>query len=240
MRVLFTSYLLFITLLSSAQSDPFLTNANQFFQNSVKYGLVDYQSIKENPSLLNTLTDQIANYLIAGKEPVTQKAFYTNAYNILVIKQVVDNLPIKGPWDVNGFFDTQKFEVAGQMVTLDELEKNILFSAFPDPRLHFVLVCAAVGCPPIADYAFVPDSLESTLQNKTEEVLNIDWYVRVSKKQTAVSKVFEWYRPDFVSDSTTVLDYVNQFRVIKIPAEHEITTYDYNWELNDSNSEFRY
>ncbi|MAE86877.1 MAG: DUF547 domain-containing protein [Flammeovirgaceae bacterium] len=240
MKFLSTLLLVLATNLSYAQSDEFFVNANQFFQTYVKHGLVDYEYIKVNSRSINQLTDQIANYLVTGKDPVTQKAFYTNAYNILVIKQVVDNLPINGPWDVDGFFDTNEFEVAGRMVTLDELEKDILFSAFPDPRLHFVLVCAAIGCPPIANYAFVPDSLESTLENKTIEVLNIDWYVRVSKRQTAVSQVFEWYRPDFVNDTTTILDYVNQYRIIKIPSSHEVTTYEYNWELNDSNSEFRY
>ena len=225
---------------TQAQSDSFFEDMHRFLQSNVKAGLIDYEQIKENPNLMNSLTQQVADYLIAGKSPQEQKAFYTNAYNILVISQVVNNLPIKGPWDVDGFFDANVFEVAGRMVTLDELEKDILFSAFPDPRLHFVLVCAAIGCPPIADYVYAPDSLESTLDQKTTEVLNIDWYVRVYKNKTSVSKVFDWYRKDFVSDSTDVKDYINQYREILIPEAHSMDIYDYNWELNDSKSRFRY
>ncbi|WP_421876008.1 DUF547 domain-containing protein [Marinoscillum sp.] len=240
MKSLLCLALVLIPAFSFCQENSFFNKTHTFLKTHVEAGLIDYESIKKNPDELVELVTQIANYQIVGKDPTVQKAFYTNAYNILVIYQVVENFPIDSPWDVEGFFDTQEFEIAGRMATLDELEKEILFAAFPDPRLHFVLVCAAIGCPPIANYVYSPDSLESTLEAKTKDVLNIDWYVRVSKNKTAVSKVFDWYQSDFISDSTDVKDYINKFRSIRIPEAHPIETYDYNWELNDAKGRFRY
>lgn len=239
MKIVFHTIIFLSSLVCNAQHS-FFDQSNLFFQTYVNGGLVDYQKIKANPKLINSLINQIAYFQIKDKSPEEQKAFYTNAYNLLVIKQVVDNYPISSPWDVPGFFSEQEFNVTGQIVTLDQLEKEILFSAFPDPRLHFVLVCAAIGCPPIANYAYSPDSLEYTLERKTMEVLNIDWYVRVSKNNVAVSKVFEWYNSDFESDTTSRLEYINLYRHIKIPETHSIDTYEYNWELNDTKNSFRY
>ncbi|MEQ8472676.1 MAG: DUF547 domain-containing protein [Marinoscillum sp.] len=240
MKLLVTSLLTVVLFSATAQTPDFFTNANTFFADHVKSGLIEYESIKENPTELNVLVRQIANYLIAGKTPEQQKAFYTNAYNILVIKQVVDELPIDGPWDIDGFFSKTIFKVAGRDVTLDGLEKQILFPAFPDPRLHFVLVCAAIGCPPISNYAYVPDSLETMLDRKTREVLNINWYVRVYKDKTLISKVFDWYKKDFESDTSDIKGYINQYREIAIPENHTLDTYEYDWSLNDAKNSFRY
>ncbi|MFY0606234.1 MAG: DUF547 domain-containing protein [Cyclobacteriaceae bacterium] len=240
MKNIYLLICLFVAFNSTAQDQNFFKNSDDFFATYVENGLVKYQEVLDKPSDLNNLITQISEYLVAGKEPEEQKAFYTNAYNILVIKQIIDNYPIKGPLDKKGFFNATTFNVAGRDVTLDELEKDILFPAFPDPRLHFVLVCAAIGCPPIANYAFQPNDIDSLIDAKTREILNINWYVRVYKNHTQLSKVFEWYESDFINDTTDVKSFVNRYRDIKIPDDHEITTYEYDWLLNDAASSFRY
>ncbi len=240
MKYLFLLISLILTLTTQAQDQNFFESADNFFATYVENGLVKYQDIKENTANLDRLVTQIEDYLVAGKLPNEQKAFYTNTYNILVIKQIIDNYPIKGPLKINGFFNATTFNVAGREVTLDELEKEILLPAFPDPRLHFVLVCAAIGCPPIANYAFSPTNMDSLIEVKTREILNINWYVRVYKNHAQLSKVFDWYGDDFVNDSTDIKSFVNRYRDIKIPESHEISTYEYDWLLNDAASSFRY
>ncbi len=240
MKTVFALLLIANILNAAAQPLDFFKSADEFLQESIENGLVKYQYIKDNPAKLNALINQIETYLIVGKEPEVQKAFFTNAYNILVIKQIVNNYPLFGPLKLDGFFDKKTFIVAGQKMTLDQLEKEVLFAAFPDPRLHFVLVCAAVGCPPISDYAFTPDSMEVQLERKTTEVLNINWYIRVYKTNTQVSEVFRWYEKDFVNDTTDIKDYINKYRELKIPESHKLNHYEYDWSLNDISSSTRY
>lgn len=67
----------------------------------------------------------------------------------MVIKQVVSNAPISFPQDVNGFFEVTEFKVAGENMTLNYLENEVLRKDYGDPLYHFVLVCGALGCPPI-------------------------------------------------------------------------------------------
>ncbi len=240
MKILIASALLLCSSGLLGQPKDFFSDAQAFFEGYVSSGLINYDSLKNNPAPLDGLARQIGNYRIAGKTLDEQKAFYTNAYNLLVIKQIVENYPTEGPMNIPGFFNQKTYRVAGRNVTLDELEKEILFAAFPDPRLHFVLVCAAIGCPPIADYAYMPDSLETQIETKTREVLNISWYVRIYKDRTLVSKVFDWYLPDFVNDAGSVKTFINKYRIIQIPDNHDIATYDYDWSLNDSKNAFRY
>ena len=77
-----------------------------------------------------------------------QLAFYINAYNALVIKAVLAKLPIDSVMSAPGFFDREKHVVAGQEMTLNHLENEIIRSArFAEPRIHFLVNCASVGCP---------------------------------------------------------------------------------------------
>ena len=231
MRTLVTAFIIFFAHHSMAQD--FFDKADAFFEKYVKEGLVDYKSLKADPRLLNQLVDEIRRYPLKEVSGNAQKAFYINAYNLLVIDLVVDHYPIEGPLKVEGFFSEKKHLLAGKEMTLDQLEKENLMVSFPDARLHFVLVCAAMGCPPLANFAYKPDHLENQLKKRTEYVLNFDPFIRVikGKERVEVSKIFEWYRADFLTDSATILEYIDQYRIEKLEGK-ELGYYEYDWTLN--------
>ncbi|MFT4833404.1 MAG: hypothetical protein ACI83W_001349 [Marinoscillum sp.] len=229
MKYLFL-FLLFITFLNlDAQS--IFDKADDFFSKYVREGRVDYKAIKAEPRSLNELVQEIANYDLSNRRVTAdfEKAFYINAYNILVIEQVVSVIPIYGPLKVEGFFNGIKHTVMGKEMTLDELEKDLLYRRFPDPRLHFVLVCAAKGCPPLASYSYQPEQLEDQLTTRTKAVLNLDWFIRVEGKKAELSQLFSWYAKDF-GDAAT---FINKYRDQKIGSEMKISSYEYDWSLND-------
>lgn len=216
--------------------DPFFTKADQFFSQYVANGQVAYQQIKKEPGLLNQLVDQIENFSLESKSDKIKKAFYINAYNILTIQQVVERYPVKGPMQVSGFFDQITHQVAGQKLTLDQLEKGILFKKHPDSRMHFALVCAAKGCPPLANFAFQPNKLDQQLDDITSKALSNDKFIRLdpSKQRIYLSQIFEWYRQDFTILDKDLIGYINQFRQEKIPADYKVKFYEYDWSLNES------
>lgn len=232
MRYLILFLFCFLTQIGFGQS--FFDQADEFFAKYVKEGKVDYVTIRKNQKELEQLTDYIAKLDLSNKRVTAGflKAFYINSYNLLVIKQVVDLYPIEGPLKVEGFFNGIKHPVMGQMMTLDELEKGTLSKQFPDARLHFVLVCAAKGCPPLASFAYQPDDLEQQLKDRTSYVLNLSWFIRVSKAGVELSEIFSWYQQDFVKQNQTVYDFVNEYRTKKLPQLKEIRYYKYDWSLN--------
>lgn len=213
----------------------FTQAADQFLGKYVKDGLVDYQQVKQEINEINALYQQIGQMSLDGATATEKKAFYINTYNLIVIHQIAQKYPVASPMGIAGFFDQQKHKVAGEMLTLDELEKQKLLQTYQDARLHFVLVCAAVSCPPLADDAFTAEKLEQQMEERTWLALNDPEFIRVqsAQKKVEVSQILDWYKNDFLREAPSLLAYVNRYRKEKIPASYELSFYDYNWQLND-------
>ena len=235
-RILFVLVLFLFGGMSYAQSpaDSFFQQADAFLKANVSEGLIDYKGIKEEPSELNELVAQIAKMPMDEMSPDQKKAFYINSYNLLTIHSIIANRIPDSPLDIEGFFNKQKHTVAGMGLTLDGLEKETLFPAFPDARVHFVLVCAAKGCPPIRPYAYRPENLDQQIQEATVNTLNSDYFIRVKPEQdkVLVSEIFKWYESDFLKEANSVLAYINQFRSEKISSNAAVDYYTYDWSLN--------
>lgn len=213
-------------------SQGFTVNANSFFQSNVLFGKIDYAKIQENPNELNALIENISSINLSNSSLQETKAFYINAYNLLVIYQVVKNYPVNSPMDVAGFFKVNQFKIADELLTLDQIEFEKLDTK-KDPRIHFALACAATSCPYLASYAYNGDELASQLEARAIDVLNRPDYVRLmtDDKKILVSKIFDWYSSDF-TNNMPLIDYINQYRTQKIPLPFKIEYIPYNWELN--------
>jgi hypothetical protein len=233
MKAIFTILLsfLFVTL-TAAQS--FFELSDEFFKEHVENGLVAYEKIDEDNTALPLLVSQIGDYELGDKDESEKKAFYINAYNILVIHGIVANYPVKSPLDIEGFFDKRKYRVAGEMLTLNEIENEKLRKAYNDPRIHFVLVCAALGCPKITNAAFTPANLESKLEEQTIVSLNDENFIRIDnqKGKADISEIFKWYKEDF-GGSGNFRNFINEYRDKDIPDSYSIGHYAYDWSLNE-------
>lgn len=236
MKHIFLSVLLLITFFSYSQTvDSFFHNADGFFKKHVSNESVSYASVKKNSSEVDALSRQVGSMNLSKENEATKKTFYINAYNIIVIYEVTKHYPLKSPMDIPGFFDKVKHKVAGQELTLNELEKNKLLSPYKDPRIHFALVCAARSCPPLPNFAFTPDQLDKQLTERTTQALNNPNWLKVQpgKKKVELSKIFEWYNKDFTSGGKSLMEWINHYRKEKIPTSYSISYYEYDWALND-------
>lgn len=233
MRTTLILFLFFVNWNMAAQDlNTFFEKTNTFLNANVKNGGVAYKQIHENPKALNELLDLAKNAKVDVSNPATYQAFWINAYNLAVIKGVVDNYPIKSPLDKSGFFDSITYQLAGRSVTLNEIENTLLRAQFNDARVHFVLVCGAVGCPPLINSAYLPSTLEDQLNTQTTKALNGSFLkVNSKKKRVEGSEILKWYREDFVQNGTEI-DFINQYRTEKIPNNYKLTYFSYNWNLN--------
>ena len=125
---------------------------------------MDYERLKANRSVLDRVVAGL-NADAARGEPSWRRdqrmAFWINAYNALTLQAIVNHYPIRGGgWfsrgpspsirQIPGVWTTLKWPVAGKTVTLDDIEHKILRPQFAEPRIHFAINCASVGCPPLA------------------------------------------------------------------------------------------
>ncbi|MEP0262502.1 DUF547 domain-containing protein [Dokdonia sp.] len=224
--------LLFVAVSYGQNVDTFINKADVFFSTYIKNGRVDYKTIKSNPETLNELVTLAKGVRVSKSDAKTYQAFWINAYNITVIKGIVEKYPVKGPLKINGFFDKTTHEIGGTKTTLNDLENKLLRKVFPqEARFHFVLVCAGLGCPPIINEAYTPAKLEAQLQRQTTIALNNPNFIKVKGNKVQLSQIFEWYKGDFTQNGNEV-DYINKFRKEAIPAKAKVSYYPYDWTLN--------
>lgn len=234
-------YLNFILFLFFSSSSLLAQNLNSFFEKSdvflnsnVENGKVNYASIKENSQNLNELVTLISQISPESLSPNDRKAFLINAYNILVINQVIDNYPLSSTQKVNGFFENVTHRIGNHKWTLNELENEHIRKEYNDPRVHFVLNCAALSCPPVTNFAYLPDDLDQQLETQTQLALNDPNFIYEKNGKNYISNIFKWYKKDFTNKGS-VIDFINQYRTLKLNTANRTIHYPYDWSINDLN-----
>lgn len=229
-------FLLFIgTIIANAQSDTsFFNKVNRFLINNVESGRISYNALKFNDQGLGDLIQMIGSMNLKGKSNDFKLAFYINSYNLLVIYQVLKHYPVESPMDVAGFFKVNKFLVAGEQLTLDELEFKKIVEPYQDPRIHFGLGCAARSCPFLYDNAYTPEHVQEQLQFRAEIIIDRPNYVSIDEKAKTVTlnKIFLWYKNQFEASEGSLIAYINKYKFYKVPADYQVIFSEYDWRLN--------
>lgn len=203
-------------------------------KNGVSLMLVDYKTIRDNGSLDRAYQALSAFPVtsLAGREE--KLAFYINAYNILALKMVADHWPLKSIKDVGSWLSPvwkrPAGELGGKMVTLDEVEHEIL-RPMGEPRVHMAVVCASVSCPDLRNEPFAAARLDEQLNDQTAKFLNnAGKGLRVSKETIRVSKIFDWFEKDF-SGQGGVEAFVRRYRP-DLPDYRLKADIPYDWMVN--------
>jgi len=213
--------------------NTFFNKADSFFAEHVNAGKVAYSKINSNQSALNELLVLAENITVSESDANTYQAFWINAYNLSVIKGIIDNYPTKSPLDNAGFFDKTTYSLGGKNITLNDIEHKLLRAKFNDARFHFVLVCGAVGCPPLINKVYLPETLDAQLETQTKIAINGSFLkVNTKKKRVEGSEILKWYKEDFTMNGMTEIDYINQYRTEKIPNNFKLTYFPYDWKVN--------
>ena len=206
-------------------------------------GRVNYAGLKSDPGTLESYLDLLAVKAPSDKATFrTGLAFWINAYNALTIKGVLDHYPTTSVRKIKlfgGFFSRIKFQVGGRSYTLDNIEHDIIRYEFGDPRIHFALVCASIGCPILENRAFVSETLEKQLDNATAKFINNPEKVRLDRENGVLylSQIFEWYAEDFEDTHNSVIDFIANYLPETDAAflkreEVQLQYLEYDWRLN--------
>lgn len=234
-KIQITILLVLFTIIAKANTiEIFFQKSDKFFSTFVVDGKVEYEALKYNSELLDETLQIASSININSLDTNSYKAFWINIYNLMVIKGILNNYPMKSVQEVKGFFDNKTYTIANQEMTLQFIEKNLLRRVMKDPLLNFVLVCAANGCPPLLNKAYTADFVDDQLENQTKISINNPNFVRVDniKKTVEVSQLFDWYKEDFLDKNGRIIDFINKYRTEKIDESYTIGYYKYDWSLN--------
>lgn len=209
----------------------FFLKTDAFFKEYAIEGNIKYAELKQERAALTLLVDFIGETAINSVEVYRRKAYLVNCYNLLVINAVLETYPIEKVADTNKFFKKDKHKVGKEMMTLDYLEYKVIFKEYKDPRLHFVLVCAAKGCPPIPSFAYTPGDINDQINRQCQLALDNPAFLYLEQETNMVklSPIFKWYKDDFFP---SIPEFINAHRSEKIPTDYSLDFYDYDWTLN--------
>lgn len=212
----------------------------------VSHGLVNYAKIVRDPSNLNTYLGQLSAVTtneFSGWTRNQQLAFLCNSYNAATLHLIVQNYPVQSIRDIGGLFDSpwdrRVLRLLGSDRSLDEIEHQMIVHAYREPRVHFVLVCASRGCPPLRVEPYTGESLDRQLDAQRLEFLSDRTKNRVDAEHGIVwlSPIFKWYAEDFKATGGSVMAYVDPYLADRHSVAHlttlKIKYTEYDWALND-------
>ncbi|MFN8948273.1 MAG: DUF547 domain-containing protein [Alphaproteobacteria bacterium] len=174
-----------------------------------------------------------------------QMAFWINLYNARTIDIVLDHYPVKSIRDISlgglftiGPWKQKNTTVEGRQLSLDDIEHGILRRQWKDPRIHYAVNCASIGCPNLASKPFSAKSLEAMLDEGARSYVNHPRGVSVKNGKLTISRIWQWYREDFGSNDADVIRHLSAYAAPGLQRElaslREIDGYAYDWNLNDA------
>ena len=138
-----------------------------------------------------------------------QMAFLINAYNAFTVEKVLTKYPdLKSIRDFGNVFGNpwkdKFFTLLGREAYQDWIEHETLRAkgVYGEPRVHYAVNCASIGCPMLREEAYVAERLDAQLEQQALRFLSDRSRNRYNDKtgQLEVSKIFDWFKEDWQSD----------------------------------------
>jgi hypothetical protein len=175
-------------------------------------------------------------------------AYWANLYNAITLKVIIDRYPVKSIRDIRsegvwldpkayaGPWRTKRVSVEGRSLSLDDIEHEIMRPTFKDPRVHYAVNCASVGCPNLMPKAWRSATLEADLDAAARAFVNHPRGARVKAGKLTVSSIYAWFKEDFGGTDAAVIAHLKQFAKPdlrqKLASIRAIDGDDYDWTLN--------
>jgi hypothetical protein len=223
---------------------PFSAVLGRFVTN----GSVNYAGLKREPADLNAYLNRLATITTAefANWPKAERlALLLNLYNAQTLRLILEHHPIRSIRNIGvlpgAAWKRPIVRWGGKTLSLDQLEHEQIRPVFNEPRIHFVLVCAAKGCPPLRGEPYLAAKLEAQLDDQARVFLGTTVKNRFDPKAGVLwlSPIFDWYGRDFGADSAGIIRYVTPYLPADARAELaraskvEVRFTDYDWSLNE-------
>lgn len=213
-------------------------------------GRVDYSRWQKHS--LTALDDWLASLQGIGLSALPgeeQLALLLNLYNALTMRQVLSQYPIDSIfpkfwgipnlWSFWRFFTRSLYTLETEPLSLNQIEHGILRRWFREPRIHFALVCASLGCPLLRPEAYGGDRVKAQLEEDARRFIHNPDKVRyVAASETLYcSKIFRWYSRDFLKVSASIPRYIGQYLPeVNTATSLRLRYLPYDWSLNQRTS----
>jgi len=205
-----------------------------------------YASVsKDDKESLQSYLDMLSATSVSGLNRNEQRAYWINLYNALTVKVVLDHYPVSSIRGINispGLFSSgpwgkKLLAIEGEKVSLDDIEHRVLRPIWKDPRIHYAVNCASIGCPNLQKKPFTAKNADTLLDHAARSYINHPRAVRIESDNLLVSSIYEWFKVDFGGTDKGVIRHLSQYAEPGLGASlskiKEIDDDHYDWALND-------
>lgn len=207
-------------------------------------GWVDYPALAANSEELDRYIESLGSQDLDHLGRDERLALLINAYNAFTLRLVLDHhgridsildIPAEIRWE------NPRWKIGGKSLSLDEIEHDQIRNHFRETRIHFALVCAAAGCPPLRPEAYTGAKLEGQLEEQTRLVHSKETWLRFDHREglLELSPIYEWYYSDFEKISGSVQAHASRYHAALQQATRSgrdirvrYLDYPWHWELN--------
>lgn len=239
---------------AQASSKEFYSSWKELLNEYSQNGRVNYKMIKaDDTKLIMSISyaENISKLEFDSLSDDERKVFWINAYNLAAVKMVIDNYPIKKNFGLNAIrypqnsiqqinkvWDRSVLIVRGKALSLNDIENKILRHEFKDPRIHFAIVCASIGCPAIRSEVYTADKLDQQLAEQIRIFIKDPNKVTydLSKDVLYLSPIFKWFKSDFDEVGGAVIfikRYSDDPWAGSLSQKTQIEWLGYDWNLNE-------
>lgn len=204
---------------------------------------VAYQAVsKADRTALRGYIETLSALEISRYNRDEQRAYWINLYNALTVDIVLEHYPLESIRDISsGLFSSGPWKldlvrVENTDLSLDDIEHRILRPIWRDPRIHYAVNCASLGCPNLQPRAFTAANTEDLLERGAREFVNHRRGARVIDGRLEVSSIYDWFDDDFGGSDRGVIDHLRRYADADLAASLEsierISDDSYDWRLN--------
>jgi hypothetical protein len=190
----------------------------------------------------------LAATAIDGYDRAEQRAYWINLYNALTVQVVLDHYPVDSIFDIDispglfakGPWDRKLVTIESEAVSLNDIEHRILRPIWRDPRLHYALNCASLGCPNLAPTAYTAANGEAMLDAGARAYVNHPRGARIDDGRLTVSSLYAWYQEDFGGNDAGIIAHLRRYAAPPLATAlagiDTIADHAYDWSLNDADT----
>ena len=164
-------------------------------------GWVDYPGLGRDAARLDAYLAQVADAPFDAMGRDEKLALLINAYNAFTLRLILEHFPIDSIRSIrpSDRWDAVRWRLGSHTWSLNKIEHEQIRPRFREPRAHFALVCAAVGCPPLRSEAYSADRLDEQLEDQARSVHGHDRWLRMEPGGDTVwlTRLYQWYGNDF-------------------------------------------
>ncbi len=206
---------------------------------------LDYAGVREaDARTLDAYIERLARVEISRFDRDQQRAYWINLYNALTVDVVLEHYPVESITDIdispglfsNGPWGRELVTVEGVGLSLDDIEHRILRPIWRDPRIHYAVNCAALGCPDLQPVAFTAANTEELLERGARAYVNHPRGARIEDGELVVSSIYEWFQADFGDSEAGVLAHLRAYAAPtlreRLAGRNGYDDHEYDWTLN--------